>query len=64
MKLAGKLRLLDQEVVRLGLKGERKHVFLCAGLGWVPGTSAKRIRQLRAKFKDKPSSAQVNRNSI
>ena len=64
MKLAGKLRRLDQEVVRLGLKGERKHEFLCAGLGWVPGTSAKRIRQLRAKFKDRPSPAQVNRNSI
>ena len=63
MKLAGKLRLLDQEVVRLGLKGERKHEFLCAGLGWVPGTSAKRISRLRAEFREKPSSAQTKQNS-
>jgi hypothetical protein len=25
--------------------------FPCAGLGWVPGTSPKRIRVLRAEFK-------------
>ena len=52
MKAAGKLRHLDQEALRLGLKGEKKHEFLCAGLGWVPGTSAKRLRRLRAEFKN------------
>ena len=52
MKAAGKLRHLDQEALRLGLKGEKKHEFLCAGLGWVPGTSAKRLSRLRAEFKN------------
>lgn len=52
MKAAEKLRRLDLEVHRLGLKGERRHEFLCAGLGWVPGTSAKRISRLRAEFKN------------
>jgi hypothetical protein len=51
MKLAEKLRHLDQEAHRLKLKGEKKHDFLCAGLGWVPETSAKRISRLRAEFK-------------
>jgi hypothetical protein len=51
MKLADKLRDLDQEASRLKLKGEKKHAHLCAGLGWVPGTSAKRISRLRAEFK-------------
>jgi len=55
MKAAGKLRRLDLEVHRLGLKGEKKHEFLCAGLGWVPGTSAKRISRLRAEFKNRRS---------
>ena len=50
MKLAGKLQHLDQEAHRLKLKGEKKHAFLCAGLGWVPETSAKRISRLRAEF--------------
>jgi hypothetical protein len=36
------------------LKGEKKHEFLCAGIGWVPGTSPKRISRLRAEFKNKP----------
>ncbi len=53
MRAAGKLRRLDLAVSRLGLKGEKRHEFLCAGLGWVPGTSAKRISQLRAEFKHK-----------
>lgn len=53
MRAAEKLRQLDKESVRLGLKGERKHAFLCAGLGWVPGTSAKRISRLRLEFKDR-----------
>ena len=59
MRDAEKLRHLDKEVLRLGLKGEKKHEFLCAGLGWVPGTSPKRIRNLRAKFKDQPFAPKV-----
>ena len=55
MKAAEKLRRLDQEALRLGLKGEKKHEFLCAGLGWVPGTSPKRISRLRAEFKNRRS---------
>ena len=51
MKLAEKLQDLDQEARRLNLKGEKKHTFLCAGLGWVPQTSAKRISRLRTEFK-------------
>ena len=50
MKAAEKLRRLDLEVHRLGLKGEKKHEYLCGGLGWVPGTSAKRITRLRVEF--------------
>ena len=55
MQAAEKLRSLDQEALRLGLKGEKKHEFLCAGLGWVPGTSPKRISRLRAEFKNRRS---------
>ena len=51
MKLAEKLRHLDQEVRRLKLKGEKKHAFLCDGLGLVQGTSPKRISRLRTEFK-------------
>ena len=51
MKAAEKLRELDREVRRLGLKGEKKHEFLCAGLGWDARTSPKRISRLRAEFK-------------
>ena len=51
MKLAEKLRTLDAEARCLALKGEKKHAFLCAGLGWVPETSAKRISRLRTEFK-------------
>jgi len=51
MKDAEKLRHLDKEARHLKLKGEKKHAHLCAGLGWVPGTSAKRISRLRAEFK-------------
>ena len=51
MKAAEKLRELDEEALRIGLKGEEKHAFLCAGLGWVNGTSARRIGRLRAEFK-------------
>jgi len=53
MKAAEKLRHLDKEALRLGLKGEKKHEFLCAGLGWVAGTSPKRVSRLRAEFKNK-----------
>ena len=59
MKSAGKLRQLDQAAIHLGLKGEKKHDFLCAGLGWVPGTSPKRISRLRAEFKKQPSVAET-----
>ncbi len=59
MKAAGKLRRLDKEALRLGLKGRPKHEFLCAGLGWVPDTSAKRISRLRAEFKTGRSSAKA-----
>jgi hypothetical protein len=55
MKAAGKLHHLDNEALRLGLKGEKKHEFLCAGLGWVIGTSAKRISRLRTEFKNRQS---------
>jgi hypothetical protein len=50
MRRAGKLPHLDKEALRLGLKGEAKHAFLCAGLGLDPRTSPKRIRMLRAEF--------------
>jgi hypothetical protein len=52
MKAAAKLRQLDREALRRGLKGEKKHTFLCAGFGWVPGTSARRLSRLRAEFSD------------
>jgi hypothetical protein len=54
-KAAEKLRHLDKEVARLGLKGSGRHAFLCAGLGWVPETSPKRISRLRAEFKKAPA---------
>jgi len=51
MKLAEKLRQLDQQVARLKFKGEKKHAFLCAGLGFASGTSPRRISRLRTEFK-------------
>jgi hypothetical protein len=48
---ADKLLQLDQEVRRLGLKGDPKHEFICRGLGWDVRTSPKRISRLRAEFK-------------
>ena len=48
---ARKLRELDQEVRRFGLKGDKKHEFICRGLGWDVRTSPKRISRLRAEFK-------------
>ena len=53
MELAKKLQHLDEEAKRRCLKGNEKHDYLCAGLGWVPETSPKRISRLRAEFKDK-----------
>ena len=50
MRAAEKLRHLDREAHHRGLKGDSKHEFLCAGLGWVPGTSPKRISRLRAEL--------------
>jgi hypothetical protein len=52
MKAAEKLRHLDREALHLGLKSDKKHEFLCAGLGWDPRTSPRRISRLRAKFKN------------
>ena len=51
MKLAKKLQQFDQEARRQKLKGENKHAFLCKALGFVPGTSARRLSRLRAEFK-------------
>jgi hypothetical protein len=51
MQAAEKLLRLDQEVVRHRLKGEKKHEFLCAALGWDPRTSPKRLSRLRSEFK-------------
>jgi hypothetical protein len=50
---AKKLRQLDKEVLRLGLKGEKKHEFLCAGLGWDARSDPKRFSRLRAKFQSR-----------
>jgi hypothetical protein len=55
MKAAEKLRELDQEALRRGLKGTKKHDFLCAGLGLVPGTSPRRISRLRTEFEKRPA---------
>lgn len=53
MRDAKKLRSLDSEALRLKLKGEKKHEFLCASLGWDARTSPKRIRRLRAEFQSR-----------
>ena len=50
MQSAKKLRTLEIEARRLGLKGAKKHEFLCNGLGWVAETSPKRISRLRTEF--------------
>lgn len=52
---ADKLPHLDKEALRRGLKGEKKHEFICAGLGLDPRTSPKRITRLRTEFKNSPS---------
>jgi hypothetical protein len=53
IKEANKLWQLDREAVRLKLKGDKKHAFLCEGLGWVPETSPKRLRRLRMEFEER-----------
>jgi hypothetical protein len=55
MEAAEKLSLLDKQALRLGLKGEKKHEFLCNGLGWDTRTSPKRISRLRVEFMGKRS---------
>ena len=51
MESAKKLQRLDTKAKEQGIKGAQKHKFLCAGLGWVPETSAKRLSRLRTEFK-------------
>jgi hypothetical protein len=53
MRAARELHRLDKEILHLGLKGEKKHEFLCAGLGWDPRTSPKRLSRLRTEFKNR-----------
>ncbi len=50
-KLARKLLQLDRHALGIGLTGDKKHAFLCAGLGWVAGTSPRRLQRLRAEFR-------------
>ncbi len=50
---AAKLFRLDKEAARQGLRGEKKHEFLCRGLGWDPRTSPKRLARLRTEFKNR-----------
>ncbi len=50
LRAANKLRQLDAEARQLGLKGQQKHAFLCAGLNWHPETSPKRLSRLRSEF--------------
>lgn len=54
---AAKLRKLDREVKRLGLRGDKKHEFLCDGLGWVADTSPKRFSLLRKEFQAMPGAS-------
>jgi hypothetical protein len=48
--MAAKLEVLDREAKRLRLRGEKRHAFLCKGLGLVEGTDPKRITRLRKEF--------------
>lgn len=50
--MAEKLKALDLETKRLRLRGEKRHAFLCEGLGLVEGTDPKRIVRLRKEFAD------------
>lgn len=49
--MAMKLKSLDREATCLRLRGEKRHAFLCNGLGLVEGTDSKRIIRLRNEFK-------------
>jgi len=51
MRNAEKLREFDKQAARIGLKGPKKHSFLCEKLGWDPRTDPKRLRMLRAEFR-------------
>lgn len=51
MQDATKLRQLDEKARVRGLKGGKRHEFLCAGLGWDSRTSPKRLNRLRVEFK-------------
>ena len=53
MQASRKLSRLDRDALRLGLKGEKKHEFICRGLGWDVRTSPKRLSRLRAEFKNR-----------
>lgn len=48
--MAEKLKSLDLDAKRLRLRGEKRHAFLCDGLGLVEGTDPKRIARLRNEF--------------
>ncbi len=48
--MAEKLKALDSDAKRLRLRGEKRHAFLCQGLGLVEGTDPKRITRLRNEF--------------
>jgi len=48
--MAIKLKKLDAEVKRLGLRGTRRHTFLCQGLGLDERRGVKRISRLRKEF--------------
>jgi hypothetical protein len=48
--MAEKLKALDSDAKRLRLRGEKRHAFLCQGLGLVEGTDPKRITRLRKEF--------------
>ena len=64
MQAAEKLRHLDQDALRQGLKGEKKHEFLCDGLGWDPRTSPKRLRLLRRRIQERlPKPVAASRQS-
>jgi len=53
MALAVKLKELDAQAKTQKLKGDKKHLFLCAGLGLAAETSPKRLARLRKEFAPK-----------
>ena len=59
-KDAEKLRGLDEEARRLGLKGARKHEFICDGLEWHQATSPRRISRLRVEFRNTQASEKAD----